>query len=170
MLKKLLIFFIALAPIALVAQDLKLAYINSQEVFTAMPELSGIETQLTEKQEQITKNGQALIDEYNKKAEEFEAASATSSEAIKQDQMTQLQSIQQRYQMFLQNSQKEMEQLQEQLLSPINQKIHDAIQAIGAANNYTYIFDVSNMQSPIVYTHPSAINITAEVKTRLGIQ
>ena len=119
MLKKLLIFFIALAPIALVAQDLKLAYINSQEVFTAMPELSGIETQLTEKQEQITKNGQALIDEYNKKAEEFEAASATSSEAIKQDQMTQLQSIQQRYQMFLQNSQKEMEQLQEQLLSHI---------------------------------------------------
>ncbi|MDD2298511.1 MAG: OmpH family outer membrane protein [Fermentimonas sp.] len=170
MLKKLLIFFIALAPIALVAQDLKLAYINSQEVFAAMPELSGIETQLTEKQEQITKNGQALIEEYNKKAEEFEANSATASDALKQDQMAQLQSIQQRYQMFLQNSQQEMDQLQQQLLGPVNQKISDAIQAIGAANNYTFVFDVSNMQSPIVYTHPTAINITQEVKTRLGIQ
>ena len=170
MLKKLLIFFIALAPIALVAQDLKLAYINSQEVFAAMPELSGIETQLTEKQEQITKNGQALIEEYNKKAEEFETNSATASDALKQDQMAQLQSIQQRYQMFLQNSQQEMDQLQQQLLGPVNQKISDAIQAIGAANNYTFVFDVSNMQSPIVYTHPTAINITQEVKTRLGIQ
>jgi outer membrane protein len=170
MLKKLLIFFIALAPIALVAQDLKLAYINSQEVFAAMPELSGIETQLTEKQEQITKNGQALIEEYNNKAEEFEANSATASDALKQDQMAQLQSIQQRYQMFLQNSQQEMDQLQQQLLGPVNQKISDAIQAIGATNNYTFVFDVSNMQSPIVYTHPTAINITQEVKTRLGIQ
>lgn len=170
MLKKLLIFIIALVPASLVAQDLKIAYVNSQEVFTAMPELSGIETQLNEKQEQISKNGQALIDEFNKKAQEFEAASATASEALKQDQQAQLQSIQQRYQLFLQNSQQEMEQLQQQLLSPVNQKIHDAIQAIGAANNYTYIFDVSNMQSPVVYTHPSAVNITPDVKTRLGIQ
>ena len=47
MLKKLLIFFIALAPIAAVAQDVKIAYINAQEVFAAMPELSNIETQLS---------------------------------------------------------------------------------------------------------------------------
>lgn len=171
MLKKLLILIIALVPASLlVAQDLKIAYINTQEVFAAMPELSGIETQLNEKQEQISKNGQALIDEFNKKAQEFDAASATTSEAVKKDQQAQLQSIQQRYQLFLQNSQQEMEQLQQQLLTPVNQKIQDAIQAIGASNNYTYIFDVSNMQSAIVYTHPSAINITGDVKTRLGIQ
>jgi len=66
MLKKLFIFFIALAPIAAMAQDLKLAYINAQEIFSAMPELSGIETQLTTKQEEISKNGQALVDEFNK--------------------------------------------------------------------------------------------------------
>ena len=170
MLKKLLIFIIALAPIALVAQDLKLAYINTQEVFSSMPELSSIETQLNDKQEQITRNGQALADEYNKKLDEFEAAAATSSEAIRQDQQAQLQSIEQRYQLFIQNSQQELEQLQQQLLGPVNQKIYDAIQAIGVASNYTYIFDISNMQSPIVYTNPSAIDITQEVKTRLGIQ
>ena len=114
MLKKLLIFFIALAPIAAVAQDVKIAYINAQEVFSAMPELSNIETQLSQKQEQINKNGQALIDEFNKKAEEFEAASSTSSDALIQDQQKQLQSIQERYQLFLQNSQQEMNQLQQQ--------------------------------------------------------
>lgn len=169
MLKKLLIFFIALAPIAAVAQDVKIAYINAQEVFSAMPELSNIETQLSQKQEQINKNGQALIDEFNKKAEEFEAASSTSSDALIQDQQKQLQSIQERYQLFLQNSQQEMNQLQQQLLEPLNQKIADAIKSVGDTENYTFVFDVSTMQSPIVYVSPSATNITENVKTKLGL-
>lgn len=169
MLKKLLIFFIALAPIAAVAQDVKIAYINAQEVFAAMPELSNIETQLSQKQEQINKNGQALIDEFNKKAEEFETSSASSSETVIQDQQKQLQSIQERYQLFLQNSQQEMNQLQQQLLEPLNQKIADAIKKVGDTNNYTYVFDVSTMQSPIVYVNPSATNITQDVKTQLGL-
>lgn len=169
MLKKLLIFFIALAPIAAVAQDVKIAYINAQEVFAAMPELSNIETQLSQKQEQINKNGQALIDEFNKKAEEFETSSANSSETVIQDQQKQLQSIQERYQLFLQNSQQEMNQLQQQLLEPLNQKIADAIKKVGDTNNYTYVFDVSTMQSPIVYVNPSATNITQDVKTQLGL-
>ena len=169
MLKKLLIFFIALAPIAAVAQDVKIAYINAQEVFAAMPELSNIETQLSQKQEQINKNGQALIDEFNKKAEEFEAASSTSSDALIQDQQKQLQSIQERYQLFLQNSQQEMNQLQQQLLEPLNQKIADAIKSVGDTENYTFVFDVSTMQSPIVYVSPSATNITENVKTKLGL-
>ena len=169
MLKKLLIFFIALAPIAAVAQDVKIAYINAQEVFAAMPEVSNIETQLSQKQEQINKNGQALIDEFNKKAEEFEASSATASETVIQDQQKQLQSIQERYQLFLQNSQQEMNQLQQQLLEPLNQKIADAIKSVGDTNNYTYVFDVSTMQSPIVYVNPSAPFITQDVNTQLGL-
>ena len=83
MLKKLLIFFIALAPIAAVAQDVKIAYINAQEVFAAMPELNSIEKQLSEKQEQINKNGQALIEEFNKKSEEFEAGAASASQSLR---------------------------------------------------------------------------------------
>ena len=169
MLKKLLIFFIALAPMGAVAQDVKIAYINAQEVFVAMPELDGIETQLNEKQEQINKNGQALIDEFNRKLEEFESTAETASDALKMDQQKQLESIQERYQLFSQNSQQEMNQLRQQLLSPLNQKIADAIKAIGDANNYTYILDVSTMPSPVVYVSPNATDITQEVKTRLGL-
>ncbi len=169
MLKKLLICMIALAPLAAVAQDVKIAYINAQEVFSVMPELSGVETQLSSKQEEISKNGQALVDEFNKKAEEFDKNRAT-SEAVQQDQQKQLAQIQERYQVYLQNSQQEMQQLQQTLLEPINKKIADAIKAVGDENNYTFVFDVSTMQSPIVYVSPSAVNITPLVKTKLGIQ
>lgn len=169
MLKKLLIVCIALAPLAAMAQDVKLAYINTQEVFSAMPELSGIETQLSTKQEEITKNGQALIDEFNKKVEEFDKAPAT-SESLQQDQQKQLAQIQERYQVYVQNSQQEMNQLQQQLLEPLNKKIADAIQAVGSENNYTFVFDVATMQSPIVYVSPTATDITPLVKTKLGLQ
>jgi outer membrane protein len=169
MLKKLLIFFIALAPIAAVAQDVKIAYINTQEIFGSMPELSGIESQLSAKQEEISKNGQALVDEFNKKSEEFSKAQAT-SETVLQDQQRQLAQIQERYQIYIQNSQQEMQQLQQRLLEPVNKKIADAIKAVGDENQYTFVFDVSTMQSPIVYVSPNATDITPTVKAKLGLQ
>lgn len=169
MLKKFLIFFIALAPIAVAAQDLKIAYLNAQEIFSAMPELPDIEKQLSTKQEEISKNGQALVDEFNKKSDEFSKSEVT-SETIKQDQQRQLAQIQERYQIYLQNSQQEMNQLQQKLLEPVNKKIADAIKAVGDENQYTFIFDVSTMQSPIVYVSPTAVNITPQVKAKLGLQ
>jgi len=169
MLKKLLIFFIALAPLAAVAQDAKFAYLNAQEIFSAMPELAGIEKQLTTKQEEISKNGQALVDEFNKKSEEFGKVPST-SETVQQDQQKQLAQIQERYQVYLQNSQQEMQQLQQQLIEPVNKKIADAIKAVGDENKYSFVFDVSTMQSPIVYVSPTAVNITPQVKTKLGLK
>lgn len=164
MLKKLLILFIALAPLAVQAQDVKLAYINVQEIFTAMPELSGIEKQLSDKQDEIRKNITALEEEYSKKVDEFEKNPAT-SDAMRQDQQKQVAQIHERYQVYMQNSQQELTQLQQKLIEPVNKKIADAIKAIGDENNYAFVFDISAMQ----YISPSATNITQQVKTKLGI-
>lgn len=170
MLKKLLVLLIAIAPLAAVAQNANIAYINTQEIFSAMPEIPGIEKQLTTKQEQINKDGQALIDEFKKKAEEFEKVQATASDATKADQQKQLGQIEERYQLFVQNSQQEIEKLRESLLSPVQKKIADAIKAVGDENKYTYILDVATMASPIVYYSPTAVNATPLVRTKLGLK
>lgn len=170
MLKKLLILIIAIAPMVAYSQDAKLAYINTQEVFSAMPELGDIEKQLTAKQEQISKDGQALVDEFNKKVAEFEKTQATASDAVKADQQKQLGQLQERYNLFLQNSQQEIEKLRESLLGPVQRKIADAIKAVGDEGKYTFVFDVATMQSPLVYVAPNAVNITSTVKTKLGIK
>lgn len=169
MLKKLFILLIALTPAFAFSQGVKLAYVNSQELFSAMPELSGIETQLGNEQEQIKKNGEALQQEFNKKLEEFQKAGNV-SDAVKQDQQKQLQEIEERYQTYIQTSQKRMQELQEKLLGPVHQKIATAIKNVGDEKGYTFIFDVATMQSPIVYVNPSAVNATAEVKAKLGVK
>ncbi|SFK85690.1 OmpH family outer membrane protein [Proteiniphilum acetatigenes] len=168
MLKKLLILCIALAPLAAMAQEVKIATVNVQEIFAAMPELSGIETQLSTKQDEIRKNIQALQDEYSKKLEEFEKSPAV-SDAGKQDQQKQIIQLEERYQTYMQNGQQELSQLQQKLLEPINRKIFDAIKAVGDENNYAFVYDISSMQSPIVYFTPSAVDITPQVKTKLGL-
>ncbi|MFA7494522.1 MAG: OmpH family outer membrane protein, partial [Proteiniphilum sp.] len=100
--------------------------------------------------------------------EEFEANPAE-SDAARQDQQKQITQLQDRYQTYMQNGQQELQQLQQQLLEPVNKKIFEAIGAVGKENNYTFVYDISAMQSPIVYFSPSAVDVTAQVKTKLGL-
>ena len=168
MLKKLFILLIAFAPLAAIAQDGKVAYLNSQEIFNAMPELADIEKQLNTKQEEISKNGQAVIDEFNKKAEEFEKAAATASETTKQDHQKQLAQLQERYQLFVQNSQKEMEELRVKLLQPVYQKIQTAIKNVGDEQKFSYILDLASQT--VVYHSTTAVDATPLVKTKLNLK
>ena len=167
MTKKLITLLLVLAPFFVFAQD-KIAFINSQEVFNAMPELADIESQLTKKQEQIAKDGQAIVDEFNKKAEEFQKNAATLSETAKADQQKQLDQLNERYQLFVQNSQKESQELQQKLLAPVYQKINDAIKAVGDEKGFTYILDLA--AGTVLYHSTSATDATALVKAKLGIK
>lgn len=169
--KKLIILFFTIVPLSMgiVAQEIKIAYINSQEIFNAMPEIPDIEKQLSDKQEEIRKNASALETEYNTKLEEFSKGGANASDAVKQDQQRQLAQINERYQLYIQNSQKEAQDLYQKLITPVNQKIQNAIKAVGDEKGFTYILDVATPSSPIVYVSNSAVNATQMVKEKLGI-
>ncbi len=166
MLKKLIILLFAIAPLAAFAQE-KIAYINTQEIFSLMPELKGIESQMATKQEEVQKNAQALETEYNKKMEEFSKV-ANPSDAVRQDQQKQLAQIQERYQLFVQNSQKEAQEMQQKLIAPVHKKIADAIKAVGDEKGFTYILDLA--AGAIVYQSDKSTNATPLVKAKLGIK
>jgi len=89
---------------------------------------------------------------------------------VKQDQQKQLIQIQERYQQFLQNSDKEQQELYQKLVAPVNKKIADAIKAVGDEKGYAYIFDIATQASQIVYIHNTSENATPLVKTKLGLQ
>ena len=168
MLKKLIILFFVIAPLALVAQESKIAYLNSQEIFGMMPELAGIETQLNTKQELVKKNAAALEAEYNNKMEEFKKSTDDVTEALLMDRQKQIQQIEERYKSFMQNSQKEIQELQQKLLAPVQEKLQKAIKAVGDEKGYTYIFDYSS--GSIAYNSPTAVDASPFVKTKLGIK
>ena len=52
------------------------------------------------------------------------------------------------------------------MIEPIQQKMADAIKAVGTEQGYTYIID----PQVLLYTGPNAIDATPFVKTKLGLQ
>lgn len=165
MLKKLVIFILLIAPLGVFAQE-KLAYINTQEVFTQMPEIKDVESKLSAKQDEIKKNLGAIQAEYDKKVEEFKASTVEPTDAVLTDRQKQVQQIQERYETYLDNSGKEFEDLRQQLLAPLQQKMQTAIKAVGEKHGYTYIFEVGALP----YVSPSAVDAGKQVKAELGIR
>ncbi len=88
-------------------------------------------------------------------------------ESIRIRRMQEIQDIDQRAATFNEQSQKQLQQLYEQLISPIQQKVRDAIQTVGAENSFTYILESGNT---ILYVSPTALDATPLVKKKLGIQ
>lgn len=164
MFKKLLLLLIVIAPMSLFAQD-KLAYINAQEIFAKMPELKDVESKLAAKNEAFKKTAEGMQAEYNALVEKFQKDTIALTESIIMDRQTQLENLEKRYQTFMQKSSTELEQEQQALMAPLQQKIRQAIKEVGDENGYTYIFDATTL----LHVSATATDANAKVKAKLGI-
>ena len=164
MFKKLILLLIVIAPMSMFAQY-TIAYINANEIFSKMPELKDVETKLAAKSETIKKNAAAIEAEYTKKVEEFQKDTTNLTESILLDRQTQLDGLRDRYQNFIQTSQAEFEKEQQTLITPIQQKMRQAIKEVGDENNYAYILDAATL----LHIGSHATDASKMVKTKLGI-
>ncbi|MCY1500545.1 Outer membrane protein (OmpH-like) [compost metagenome] len=103
-----------------------------------------------------------MVDEYQAKLKKYDSESTTVSEKINQDRAVEIQDMQKRIRDYGENAQKELQQKEQDLFKPIQDKIKAAIQKVGKAKGYQYVLD-SNMV--LLADGP---NITADVKKELG--
>lgn len=163
--KKLFLLLLIFAPLAMVAQD-KIAYLNAQEIFALMPEMTETRTKLADKEATIQKQAQAIYDEYMAKAKEFsETPTEQLTEAILMDRDKVLTQLQERYQSFVQTSQATFEKERDAMVAPIQEKLMKAIESVGQENGYSYILD----RAAMLYVSPTATDASAKVKAKLGI-
>lgn len=164
MLKKLILLLFIVAPITIFAQD-KIAYINSGEIFSKMPELKDIETQLATERETITKRTEEIRAEYTALVEKFRNDTTELSESLLLDRQNQVQSLEKRFNDYVQTSSAEFEKKQQALLEPVEQKMRKAIKDVGDENSYTYILDAGSL----LYVGNNAVDANKLVKAKLGI-
>ena len=74
----------------------------------------------------------------------------------------------QRQEQFQQEAYQSMQKAQQDAMTPIYKKLDEAIQAVGKAEGVVYIFDLA--RTPIPYVGTQSIDVTAKVKTQLGIK
>lgn len=164
--KKLVIFLLMMLPLGLFAQESKIAIVNTAEVMQAMPEFADMQKQMQEMEANYQKELKVMSDEYEKKYSDFIAQQDSLTENIKLRRMQELEDIQQRSQNFIQVSQQDFNKKQGELLTPIQEKLRNAIAAVGKENGYLYILD----PQIVLYKSDAAIDATAQVKAKLGIQ
>lgn len=167
MLKKILLAAFIAAPMCLMAQ-VKLGYVNPMEVFNVMPERATAENTLKSVSDKYETEFKNLQDAFQKKLTEYEAQEKDPStpDAIKQRHQEELQTEYQKIQNFQQTASQDIQKQQETLLAPIQQKLQDAIKAVGAEGGYTFIYDTTS----ILYVGNGAEDVTAKVKAKLGIK
>ena len=162
--KKILVILALVLPMMASAQ--KYGHVNTAELFQLMPELKDVTARL----DSLNKQYEALLvnmqEEYQKKAQEYEQKASTMTDAMKQIQEEELYTMQQRLQTTYQTAQQDIAQKRQEFVAPIQEKMLKAIQAVGQEKGFTYIYDTAAM----VYVDPTATDVMADVKAKLGIK
>lgn len=166
MIKK-LIFVLAVAialPVAVNAQ--KFGIVNADEIVNILPEFKAMQDQIAEASKRYEDEFKKLTEEFDKKYTEFQALPQDTPDSIKERRLAELQELDGKMQQFRNTAQQDLQRQQQTLLAPIEQKIVDAINAVGSEGGYTFIFQ-EGMAS---YVGKDVINVTEEVKAKLGVK
>lgn len=153
-----------LAPMSAFAQ--KFGHINSQALLESLPEAIKAQSEL-EAQGKIFENElKAMQDELQRKAEDYDKNKSTMN-ATKQAETEQtLQDLYAKIQQAAQDNQQKFNQMQQEKLGPIIEKVRKAVEDVAKAGNYVYIMEQSAGQ-PIYVNTAISEDITAKVKAQL---
>lgn len=150
------------------AQTLKFGHINMQEVMFLMDEMDSARVEMERFNIDMQNTYNAMVDELNTKYRTYQEMQANWTPSVLAAKQQEIQDIQARLQQYEQNAQMDMNNLQQQLMTPIMAKANEAVQKVGKANGLIYVFDISTGAVP--YFDPAqSMDITVEVKTELNI-
>ena len=123
----------------------KFGYLNSQDLLSALPEIQAADTEITTFQQQLTKQGQEMIAEfetdYKAYMEEMQGGLLSKVESTKKEET--LTAQQQKIQAYEIEVQQKLTTRREAVYKPILDKLTNVIKDYGKANGYTMIFDLS---------------------------
>lgn len=153
---------------ALMAQNLKFGHINSQELLQAMPENDSAQAQLERYAKQLQDQLQIMQNELNTKYQDYLNQQDNLTDLIRKTKEEEIQQLQERIQTFQNTAQQDMQQKQNDLLTPIINKANDAIKEVARENGFIYIFDIS--RGTILYFSDKSQDILPLVKKKLGIE
>ena len=149
--------------------QLKVGYVNSQQVLEKFKDALDVKKQLAELNTQWESEARDMQREMQRLQEELESQSLLLSDQRKQEKVQQIQTLGQKYQLFLQTKwgqQGEGVKKEVELLQPVYEKINTAIKKIGEAEGYQYIFDV--VAGNILYASEDQPDLTEKLLAELN--
>lgn len=168
MIKKLILVLAVMVPMSVFAQ--KFGVVDVDAIMQAMPETAAAQEQLNESSKKFENEFTKLQEELQKLYTEFQAIQddPDTPQSIKERRMQEIQTRAANVDNFRQTASRDLQQQNEQLMAPIQQKLIEAIKSVGQDGAYTFI--LPNEPSLLLYTGAAVENVTAAVKAKLGLQ
>lgn len=153
----------------------KIGSVNTEEIFASLSEVKTIGTTI----DNLTKTKQTeiekLINDYQTKLKAAQDKEKTLSEANKEAvtkeliaAQTELQGLGKKIEETRAQAAKDISAKQNEMLTPLQKKVREAIFTVAKEKNLSYVFDTAAQESNnLLYTDGSE-DITATVKTKLG--
>ena len=168
MLKKILLAVAVMLPMFASAQTVKLGIVDTNAIFTVMPETTQAQTKIQEIQKKYQDEFTRLEDEYKRMVDELQKMSDDELPAIKERKTREITDYQQKIQAFMNSADQDIAQQQQSLMAPIATKIKEAIESVGKENNFAMIQAYS--PDMIMYYASPVEDITPLVKAKLGLK
>jgi len=154
---------------AMNAQTFKFGNIDTEAIITELPEYKQTMKEIEDLQSKYETQISTMAEEFQKKYTELQQQADSLPQAIVEAKYQEVQQLQQRIENFKQMARNDMQQQHQQKMNPIIDKVTKAIQAVGAKEGFTYIFQVE--ANIIVYKdEKTTIDVTPLVKAELGIK
>lgn len=160
--KKMILMMMLFAPMSIFAQ--KFAHVDTQALIQSLPEIEKINGELGAMAKEKDNEIQAMAAEFQRKVEDYQKNASTMNQTKKDEVEKELAETQQKIQMAQQDAQQQLQQAQEEKFAPIQTKIRTAIENVGKAGNYTYVFEMG----VFLFAGNDAKDITADVKAELA--
>jgi outer membrane protein len=148
------------------SQKTKFGHVDSNAIFAELPERGDAVKIVEEFIKTLESQLLVLNEERQKKYDAYVAERETYSNSIKQMKEEEIMTLEQRIQSFQQRAQQDAQAKEVEVLEPIYSKIREAIKVVGEEKGLMYVFDVSSL----LYFSPESVDVTADVRTKLGIK
>jgi len=165
-------FFLLIACLltsSLFSQEAKFAHINSVEILSLMPEKATIDKSISELNNQWNVELTKLRDEYYAKIKAYQdKLNSNMPESIKAARQSEIAELERNIASLQKTKDADLQKKQQELYTPLVEKLKNAISEVGIENDFLYIFDLSTQG--IIFQSPKSIDITVLVKNKLGIK
>lgn len=152
------------------AGQLKIGYMNPQEVLNQLPEKADIEQQLNDLVEQKRQQLQNRTANFQDAVAEYQDNSSSMSEEQRNNREQELAEMEQALYNFQRSIQAEVQQRRNELLAPIFDRMDKAISEISEARGLDFVINesVGTGESIIFFASDTTMNITQEVLNRMN--
>ena len=162
--KKIIIALFVVLGVATNVSAQKFGHVDTQSIMQSLPDVTKANGELQATAQQYENELKSMQEELQRQAEDFDKKKATMSATEQQTTQTKLEEMYTKIQQAYQQNQQDIQKKQEELMAPIYKRVKTAIENVGKAGNYTYIFESTNP----LYIGASSTDVTSAVKAEIN--